>query len=438
MDTDIQFGDVQQPAPQRRMRPDRNHHYAVVPCHSPSDGDLPIYIDMDVARDIEAHARSNTNVELGGVLLGGRYEDENGKPFVFVTDSLRATHYEADSGSFKFTHETWSDITRRRNQFPDETEMVGWYHTHPGWGLFLSGMDTFICNHFFTHPLDVALVVDPRGSKRVFFQWSRNGEARRLRATGGFYLASSRFRLAELEVFKAQLEVTTPMPNDPRYPGLAGSHPPPVVQINEPRQAWFVLAVLGIFLVQFSVLALLAWRGLSVRETPSATPTTVQAVQLRAERRMLDEIIGELEVAPDGIVESLEEYRRKNRELETVRLGLGTHIEELKKNQRSLAKENDALLKQQQELRTSLAEFRRERRAARDTIAELKAELRQYRKPADESRRASSPWGWMIRWKWYLAGGALLLLAALAMLWTYYGPTWAAKVTALKEPTDQQ
>src|SRR5262245_25919176 len=98
---------------------------------------------------MEDHAQSDTTVELGGVLLGGVHEDEDGKPFVVVTDSLRAQHYESTKGSFKFTHDTWSQITREREEFPAELQMVGWYHTHPDWGVFLSGMDMFICDNFF-------------------------------------------------------------------------------------------------------------------------------------------------------------------------------------------------------------------------------------------------------------------------------------------------
>ena len=101
-----------------------------------------------------------------------------GRSFVVITDSLRAEHYENSKGSFKFTHETWSDITRKRDEFPADLQMVGWYHTHPGWGVFLSGMDTFICGHFFNKPLDVALVVDPCQQERAFFQWTTTGDRR--------------------------------------------------------------------------------------------------------------------------------------------------------------------------------------------------------------------------------------------------------------------
>ncbi len=149
MSSDIQFGDLEESEPQRALRPDQDGHFVVAQIGDVSDEELQIYVDLDVMRDMEAHARSNTRVELGGVMLGYQSVDDQGRPFVVITDCLRALHYEATKGSFKFTHDTWSQITRERDEFKPDLEMVGWYHTHPGWSVFLSGMDLFICNNFF-------------------------------------------------------------------------------------------------------------------------------------------------------------------------------------------------------------------------------------------------------------------------------------------------
>ena len=172
-DSDIEFSDLDQAQRQQQLRPDRNRQYAVVTCGRVDESDLPVFVDIDALRDMELHALSDTRVELGGVMLGGQYEDADGNPFVVVADSLRARHYENTKGSFKFTHDTWAEITRERDEFPPELQMVGWYHTHPDWGVFLSNMDLFICDHFFNRPLDVALVIDPRRGDRCWFQWIR-------------------------------------------------------------------------------------------------------------------------------------------------------------------------------------------------------------------------------------------------------------------------
>ena len=157
----IEFGQVEFREPESELRPDRNRKFAVVGCGEVDQSQLPIFVDLDVMRDMEGHARTNTHVELGGILLGGKFVDEEGRSFVVVQEALRAEHYEATRGSFKFTHETWSQFARDREELPEDLHLVGWYHTHPDWGVFLSGMDTFICDNFFADDLDVDLVIDP-------------------------------------------------------------------------------------------------------------------------------------------------------------------------------------------------------------------------------------------------------------------------------------
>lgn len=418
MDDDIHFGDLAHVPHDQQMRPDQNQHYAVVTCGAPSPQDLPIYVDIDVMREMEAHALSDTSVELGGVLLGGQYEDADGQPFVVISDSLRAEHYESTKGSFKFTHETWSAISRRRDEFPDDTRMVGWYHTHPGWGVFLSGMDTFICEHFFNKPLDVALVIDPCQRERGFFQWTTVSD-RRTRVTKGFYLTASRFRREELELFAAQLEGKTAMPTDPRLSGLPGGYPPMVVQLSEPRQPWMPLAVFGMLTVQLLVVALIAWRVLT---PPAASTATAPADRdLAAQRRLLDSVIGELNVAPDGVVQSLEEARRKNEELTSANVGLLAQVRELAASQQ----QTDAQLKSAQkrgvELDSRLERIKQEQTASHQQIDDLKDKLAQYEEPTDEAQLTG--WeGWLKHWKWYASGGAILCLALAAGWFAWRGP----------------
>ena len=291
MNDEIQFGEVEQAAPERALRPDENRHYAVAAYGQPEERDLPVFVDLDVLADMEEHAQSDTTVELGGVLLGGCYEDEQGRPFVVVTDSLRAQHYESTKGSFKFTHDTWSAITREREQFPAELQMVGWYHTHPDWGVFLSGMDMFICDNFFNKKLDVAYVIDPCRGDRAMFQWTGDPQ-HRVRRTGGFFVTASRFRAAELEYYVAELSGTMPATTTSR--AAAGSYPAPVVHLHQPRDEqppWQAIATLGMLGVQMLLVALLAWRAL----TPAAGAAAVEGEKLTAAVENLDKSLSAVE-----------------------------------------------------------------------------------------------------------------------------------------------
>lgn len=264
MSVDIQFGEMEEAQPSRRLRPDQDLHYAVVPCQNPREGDLPVFVYLDAMLDMESHASSDTRVELGGVLLGGQYEDAEGRPFVVVRDCLRAEHYEATKGSFKFTHETWEQITRQREQFDPDFEMVGWYHTHPDWGVFLSGMDMFICDNFFNRSLDVALVIDPCRGDRGWFQWT-GAKEERVRRTGGFYLISSRYREAELEYYAAVLGGQGAMSFQPHTRSIAGQIGPaqPIINVQDRQSPVQTGVLIGLLMVQFIMMFVLGYRLLA-------------------------------------------------------------------------------------------------------------------------------------------------------------------------------
>jgi hypothetical protein len=56
-------------------------------------------------------------------------------------------------------------------------QIVGWYHTHPGYGLFLSQQDLFIQTNFFKNHSQIALVIDPIAEQEAVFAWF-GGEVR--------------------------------------------------------------------------------------------------------------------------------------------------------------------------------------------------------------------------------------------------------------------
>jgi proteasome lid subunit RPN8/RPN11 len=186
---EIIFGEMTLREPERRLRPDRDRRFAILAYEVPGPADLPIFLDRMAADAIERHALSDTSVELGGILLGKECVDQQtGQPFVWITHALEAKHYANTQASFTYTHESWEEITRQRDQrFPDH-DIVGWYHTHPSFGIFLSHHDLFIHQNFFSLPLQVAYVVDPINQTRGFFQWRDGAMAQ----VGGYYLASNR------------------------------------------------------------------------------------------------------------------------------------------------------------------------------------------------------------------------------------------------------
>src|ERR1700690_3475000 len=54
-------------------------------------------------------------------------------------------------------------------------KIVGWYHTHPSMGVFLSHYDTWLHRNFFPEPWQVALVVEPVSAAGGFFIRQKSG-----------------------------------------------------------------------------------------------------------------------------------------------------------------------------------------------------------------------------------------------------------------------
>jgi proteasome lid subunit RPN8/RPN11 len=56
---------------------------------------------------------------------------------------------------------------------------LGWYHSHPGLGVFLSGTDIFSHSSFFaSEPWYIAVVIDPVSREFGAFSWD-HGEISR-------------------------------------------------------------------------------------------------------------------------------------------------------------------------------------------------------------------------------------------------------------------
>ena len=115
-----------------------------------------IAIKEGVSEEIEKHAYSILDAEVGGMLFGHISTDE-----VQIVGSVPARNASVDQISLTFTHDVWDDILAEGNSRFPGSQIVGWYHTHPSFGLFLSEYDSFIQRNFFSSQKQLALVIDP-------------------------------------------------------------------------------------------------------------------------------------------------------------------------------------------------------------------------------------------------------------------------------------
>ncbi len=125
-----------------------------------------VAVGSDVIREIRRHARSSSKTEVCGVLVGR--ENRDGMEVEACISGLNA---EQAGAHVTFTQDTWEHIYKVKDQQYPNQRIVGWYHSHPGFGIFLSDHDTFIHKNFFSSPKQIAWVCDPHSDEEGCFGW---------------------------------------------------------------------------------------------------------------------------------------------------------------------------------------------------------------------------------------------------------------------------
>ncbi|MCU1393880.1 MAG: Mov34/MPN/PAD family protein [Ilumatobacteraceae bacterium] len=117
---------------------------------------------------MDRHMSDDTAIEYGGVLVG------TADPLiglVIVTGHEPLPDSET-TDTVTFTRETWDEMTRLVMTRHPGQRIVGWYHSHPRFGIFLSAHDLSIQTTFFSQPWQVAYVFDPVQHERGLFGWA--------------------------------------------------------------------------------------------------------------------------------------------------------------------------------------------------------------------------------------------------------------------------
>jgi len=132
---------------------------------------LQTVIRRSALKVIHKHGQSRRDEEICGVLVGQVYHDEQG-PFLLIKGAIRGEFAANEATGVTFTAETWDYMQQESEREYPKEKMVGWYHTHPDFGIFLSKMDVFIHGNFFDLPWQVAFVYDPVRKEDGLFAWT--------------------------------------------------------------------------------------------------------------------------------------------------------------------------------------------------------------------------------------------------------------------------
>lgn len=142
-----------------------------------------IYISQPTYKEIHRFTKNKTTNESGGMLVGTIIE-EFGKTNIVISGFVEAKFCEATPTTLKFTHETWEYVHKEIEKKHPGKKIVGWIHTHPDFGIFLSEYDKFIHQNFFNEDYQVAYVVDPIQHIEGFYFWINE----KIEKCKGFYI----------------------------------------------------------------------------------------------------------------------------------------------------------------------------------------------------------------------------------------------------------
>lgn len=162
---------------------DQNLSQNILPIGERNEEDKNIYISQAAYKEIHRFTKNKTVNESGGILVGNIIE-AFGKMNIVIHGFVEAKYAEGTPTTLKFTHETWDYVHSEIDKKYENGKIVGWIHTHPDFGIFLSEYDKFIQENFFKEEDQVAYVVDPIQQIEGFYFWI-NGKIERCR---GFYI----------------------------------------------------------------------------------------------------------------------------------------------------------------------------------------------------------------------------------------------------------
>ena len=126
---------------------------------------FPVYIQEEILEQIKKLSKDSEK-EIFGYLIGKilKWKD---KIYIIIQEQLfikgaidsnqfSTSQIEGKAGEYEKKFQTL-----KINRSDNDLRVVGWWHSHPGFGSFLSATDLHTQEYFFPEPYQVALVVDP-------------------------------------------------------------------------------------------------------------------------------------------------------------------------------------------------------------------------------------------------------------------------------------
>ncbi|GEM_PF-2651286 len=129
----------------------------------------PVYLEKKAYLSIINHLKSDLEREQGGILFGNAYRDPEKGIYVKIVNAVSAPNTLGTKAHLEFTSQTWQGIMDYAKEIYLSENIVGWYHSHPNMGVFMSNTDLKTQEAFFYHPWCLSIVYDPVNHEIGYF-----------------------------------------------------------------------------------------------------------------------------------------------------------------------------------------------------------------------------------------------------------------------------
>lgn len=120
----------------------------------------------EVMLSLDQFAHRHSAGEQGGFLVGRKRELKTAEQFELIVERFVPIPQKRDASRLVITQEHYTSVLRGLRSGDGGEEILGWAHTHPGFGVFLSSFDKEQHERFFPEPWQVAYIMDTQGHAR--------------------------------------------------------------------------------------------------------------------------------------------------------------------------------------------------------------------------------------------------------------------------------
>src|SRR5438874_1551771 len=137
----------------------------------------PIFFQQEAVIALQEHLKSSPTQAIFGFLIGDLFRDpETGVLYAVIDKTLKLSQAIYGDKTEVVVSRLWDRMQQQLAKA--QGSLLGWYHSHPGQGGFLTQHDVETHEKFFTDPWQVAVLVaaEAGGVTGKFFRASQDGD----------------------------------------------------------------------------------------------------------------------------------------------------------------------------------------------------------------------------------------------------------------------